>query len=119
MITRNEDKVVIYINNYIDWDQFNQLYDSEWMEKGIRNANAIAYKLGPALTRATTHRLKVARKEGRKRKEIIERRKAEPMAAKRRRARGVISLSSEKENESNIGDDMNLDQANVEYPLQL
>ena len=33
------------------------------------------------------------------------------MAAKQRRARGGISLSNEKEDESDIGDDTNLDQA--------
>ncbi len=27
MVPRDQDKVVFYINNYIDWDQFNKLYD--------------------------------------------------------------------------------------------
>ncbi len=27
VVPRDQDKVVFYINNYIDWDQFNQLYD--------------------------------------------------------------------------------------------
>ena len=27
VIFRNQDKVVFYVNNYIDWDQFNQLYN--------------------------------------------------------------------------------------------
>ncbi len=26
---KDQDKVVFYINNYIDWDQFNQLYDPD------------------------------------------------------------------------------------------
>ena len=89
------------------------------MEKGIRNADAVARKLGPASTRATNDRLEAAREERRKREEMMERRKAEAMAAKRRRARGGISLSSEKEDESDNVDDTDLDQANDKYPLQL
>ena len=27
VVPRNQDKFVFYVNNYIDWDQFNQLYD--------------------------------------------------------------------------------------------
>ena len=27
IIPRNQDKFVFYINNYIDWNQFNQLYN--------------------------------------------------------------------------------------------
>ena len=40
----------------INWDQFNQLYDLDWMKKGIRNADIVVRKLGPALTKATNHR---------------------------------------------------------------
>ena len=29
MVPRDQNKFVFYINNYIDWDQFNQLYDSD------------------------------------------------------------------------------------------
>ena len=50
---------------------------------------------------------------------MIEKRKAEVMAAKWRRARGGISLSSEKEEESDTGDDTDLDQADDKYPQQL
>ncbi len=63
VVPRDQDKVVFYVNNYIDWDQFNQLYDPDWMEKGIRNADAVARKLGPASTSATNQRLEVAREE--------------------------------------------------------
>lgn len=52
------------------------------MKKGIKNADAVAHKLGPALTRATNHRLEVAREKEQKKGEIVERRKAEAMAAK-------------------------------------
>lgn len=52
------------------------------MDKGIKNANAVACKLRSALTKATNHRLEVASKERRKKEKIIERRKTEAMAAK-------------------------------------
>ncbi len=29
VVSRDQDKVVFYVNNYIDWDQFNQLYDPD------------------------------------------------------------------------------------------
>ena len=29
LVPRDQDKFVFYINNYIDWDQFNQLYDPD------------------------------------------------------------------------------------------
>ncbi len=53
VVPKDQDKILFYVNNYIDWDQFNQLYDLDWMEKGIRNVDAVARKLGPASTRAT------------------------------------------------------------------
>ena len=112
VIPGDQDKFVFYVNNYIDWYQFNQLYDPDWIEKSIKNADAVARKLGPASTRATNDRLEAARKERRKREEIMERQKAEAMAAKRHRARRGISLSSEKEDESDTGDDIDSDQAN-------
>ena len=54
---------------------------------------------------------------------MMERRKAEVMARKRRRTRGGISLSSEKEDESDIRDDTDPDQANPDqtndkYPIE-
>ena len=119
MLPKDQDKFVFYVNNYIDWDQFNQLYDFDWMEKDIKNADAVARKLGPASIRATNDRLEAAREERRKREEMMERRKAEPMAAKRRRARGEISLSGEKKDESDTRDDTDPDQANDKYLLQL
>ncbi len=49
------------------------------------------------MTKATNQRLEVARKERRKREEMVERRKTEAMTAKRQRVRRGISLSSEEE----------------------
>ena len=89
------------------------------MEKGIKNANAIAYKLGPASIRATINRLEVAREKRQKKEEIKKRRKAKAIAAKQRRTRGGMSLSSEEENESDTRNDTNPDQAENKYPLQL
>lgn len=34
-----------YINNYINGDQFNELYDSEWQTKKTKTVNAIIEKL--------------------------------------------------------------------------
>ena len=45
--------------------------------------------------------------------------KAEAMTAKQCRARGKMSLSSVKKDESNTKNDINLDQAENKYPLQL
>lgn len=61
-------------------------------------------KLRPVLTRATNNRLKVAKKKRRKRENIIEKRKIKDMAAKQRRARGKIGLSSEEKDENDTGD---------------
>ncbi len=45
MIPRDQNKFVFYVNNDMDWDQFNQLYNPDWMKKGIRNADAIVRNL--------------------------------------------------------------------------
>ncbi len=52
------------------------------MEKDIKNTDAVACKLRPALTRATNQNLEVAREEKRKKKEIVEKQKTEAMAVK-------------------------------------
>ena len=33
VVPRDQKRIVFYVNNYIDWDQFNQLYNPNWMEK--------------------------------------------------------------------------------------
>lgn len=35
VVPRDQDRVMFYFNSYIDWDQFNQLYDPDWHNKGI------------------------------------------------------------------------------------
>lgn len=89
------------------------------MEKDIRNADAVAYKLEPALTRVINYRLEVVTEERRKREAIVERRKAKAITSKQYRARGGISLSSEKKDESDTRNNIDLDQVNDKYPLQL
>ena len=42
VVLRDQDKVVFYVNNYIDKDQFNSLYDPDWIKKGIRNVDVVA-----------------------------------------------------------------------------
>jgi hypothetical protein len=31
-----------YINNYVDWDQYNTIFDPEFLVNGIREADQIA-----------------------------------------------------------------------------
>ena len=50
---------------------------------------------------------------------MIERRKVEAIVAKWRRAGGRIGLSNEEEDQSDTKDDMDPDQANDKYPVQL
>ena len=57
VVLRDQDKFVFYVNNYINWDQFNKLYDPDEIKKGIRNTDAVARKLRPVLTRATNKTL--------------------------------------------------------------
>ncbi len=122
VVPKNQDKVIFYVNNYINLDQFNQLYNLDRIEKNIRNVDAVACKLGLASTKATNQRLEVAREERQTKEEIVERQKTKTMAIKCRRARGGISLSSEEEenDETETGDEIDPDQAdNDENPLQL
>ena len=101
--------MVFYVNKYIDWDQFNQLYDVDWFNKGIRNEDAVAHKLGPALIKATNLRLEIAKKEVQKKHEVVERRKAEAAAAKQQKDRGGIS-SSNKDDDNYYSDTDDTDQ---------
>ena len=82
----------------------NQLYDFEWINKGIKNVDAVARKLEPALKRATNYRLEIASEERQKKKKMMR-----------------ISLSSKEKKvyESDTVDKMVLDQANDKYLLQL
>ena len=42
------NRKTVYLNNYINWDQLNQLYNPEWQNKKTRFANIIVYRLIPA-----------------------------------------------------------------------
>ena len=119
VIPRDQDKFVFYVNNYIDWDQFNQLYDPNWMKKGVQNADAVARKPGPALTRVNNYKLEVVREKRRKREEMVERWKIEAIAAKYCKNRGGISMSNEEKGnyESDTRNDTDPDQADDKYPL--
>ena len=87
--------MVFYIYNYIDWDQFNQLYDADWFNKDIRKAYAVARKLRPALIKATNLRLEVTKEEVWKKQVVVKRRKVEVAAAKQQRDKGGFNLSNE------------------------
>lgn len=71
------------------------------------------------MIRVTNHRLEITREKGQKSKEILEKRKAEAMVIKQRRARRDISLSSKDEDERDIEEDIDLDKADDKYPLLL
>ena len=86
------------------------------MEKGIQNADAIACKLKPASTKTTNLR----RKEVRKKQEVVNKRKAEAMAKKRRRNRGGNSLSIKDDGyyDSDIyGTNLNQED-DINYPVE-
>ena len=92
------------------------------MKKGIRNANAVAGKLGLALIRATNSKLEVTREESQKREKIMGKRKTKTMTVKCHRAKGAISLSSEEEEnyESDTRDETDPNHVgNDKYLLQL
>ena len=82
LVSRDQNKFVFYVNNYINWDWFNKLYDSDWIKKDIRNIDAVARKLRLASTTAINNTLEAAKEERQKREEIMERQKVEAMAAK-------------------------------------
>jgi hypothetical protein len=33
---------IYYINNYVDWDQYNTIFDPEFLENGVKEADRIA-----------------------------------------------------------------------------
>ncbi len=63
IILRDQERILFYVNNYINWNQFNQLYASDSLEKVIQNADAVAQKLTPALIKATNLKKKEVRKK--------------------------------------------------------
>lgn len=95
------------------------MYDLNLIEKSIKNANVIACKLAPALKMTINNKLEVARKKEWKREELVKRQKREAIAVKWRKTKGRISLFSSKEDKSDIEDDINPDQANNTYLIQI
>lgn len=94
VISKNENYLVLYVNNYINLEQFNQLYDSDRIDKSIKNVDAIAHKFRPVLIKITHYRLEIAIEKRQKKEEMIKKQKIENIAVKRQRARKRISLSS-------------------------
>lgn len=89
------------------------------MAKGIKNANAVTYKLKLASIKIINHRLKIVKKEQCKRKKMIKKQKTETMIAKCCKDGRKISLSRKKErnHRSDIRDNTNPDQTKDEYSL--
>ena len=54
---------MFYINNYINQNQFNQLYNPDQFNKNIQNMEIIIYKFEPTSTKVTNLRLQKARKK--------------------------------------------------------
>ena len=73
------------------------------------------------MTKVTYYRLEFANKERQKREEILKGQKIEAIVTERQRDRERISWFSEEEknNESNMKNEINPYQANDEYPLSL
>lgn len=78
VVFRDQKRIVFYVNNYIDWDQFNQLYALDWLKKGVQNADAVAQKLKLALTKA----INLRKKKARRKQEVVDRQKVEAIAEK-------------------------------------
>lgn len=83
----------------------------------IRNADEVARRLGPASTKATNLWLEVAREEAWKKQEVVERRKAEAVAAKWWRDRRGLSLSSEDDEDHSHTYDTDPDQEDNFNPV--
>ncbi len=41
VVLRDTRNNIFYLNNYINWNEFNQLYDLEWQTKRTQSVNAI------------------------------------------------------------------------------
>lgn len=68
-IPRDQHKVVLYINKYIDSDQLNKLFNFDLMNKAIKKRNGIAYKLEPISIRETHKRLEIAKEKRQKKRD--------------------------------------------------
>lgn len=75
IIFRNQNEFKFYVNNYINQNQFDQLYNADQIQKDIRNAEVVAYKLKLALTKAINHRLELTRESKQKKEENNKKRK--------------------------------------------
>lgn len=78
IIPKNQEKIVFYVNNNIDWHQFNQSYVSNWLKNGIKNADAVAWKFKLALTKT----INLKNKKARKNQEVVDRQKLEAITKK-------------------------------------
>ena len=56
VVPKDTEGNTFYLNNYIDYSQFNHLYDLEWQTKETQSANAIVQKLMPASKKAIEQR---------------------------------------------------------------
>ena len=69
VVLRDIESITFYLNNYIDWDQFNQLYDPEWQSKGTQSANPIVQKLMLASRKAMEQKQEAGARAAQRKKE--------------------------------------------------
>lgn len=60
---KNQNKFIFDLNNYINQNQFNQLFDLDQINKGIKYAYAIICKLKLVSIKVTNYRLEIIREE--------------------------------------------------------
>lgn len=63
VIFSDQKKIMFYINNYINWNQFNQLLALDWLQKDIQNIDVVAQKLKPTSITVINLKRKKARKK--------------------------------------------------------
>lgn len=109
---------MFYINNYIDQDQLNQLYDLDQIKKSISNVDTVICKLKPILIKVTNLKLENARKKSKKKK-IREKPKIKAITVKYYKTQKRINLFNIKKNYKNIiKDKIDLNKANNKYLLR-
>lgn len=82
IIFKNLDEFIFYVNNYINLDQFNYLYNLDWINKNIENVDIVVYKLNLTLIRVINYKLEIIIKKRQKREKLVKKQKTKAMAIK-------------------------------------
>ena len=46
LVPKDLNQTIFYVNNFIDWDQYNTIYEEDFLSNGIRTADSLARTLG-------------------------------------------------------------------------